>query len=153
MREALDNLPNELGATYERILGSIDERKSEGRLARHTLAWLAVALEPLRLAQVVNGFSVDAQKQRIKYGAQSLGAALLHALSSLVSYHEETDVLTFSHSSVKVRCEILLNLRCLITLFYRNILSAAPHCRCIISFTVRPMPRLFRCAWATSPPS
>ena len=108
LREALDNLPNELEATYERILGEIDERKSEGKLARRALAWLAVALEPLRLAHIVGGLSVGHQQQRIDHEPQSLGRALIHALSSLVSHHEETDVVAFSHFSVKVRHEIFL---------------------------------------------
>ena len=110
LTEALDSLPNELGATYERILGAIDERKSEGELARRVLALLMVAIEPLQLTQIVDGLSMDFQKRENDREAQQwLETKLLHSLSSLVSYHEETDVLVLSHYSVKVRPEILLS--------------------------------------------
>ena len=101
LSEALDNLPNELAATYERILGAIDERKSEGKLARRALAWVVVAMKPLHLAQIVDGLLMDPQQRKVE--RETLGAALLHALSSLVSYSEETDVIVLSHFSVKVR--------------------------------------------------
>ena len=54
LKKALDNLPDGLEATYKKILWAIDERNIEGRLARHTLVWLMVALEPLQLAQIVD---------------------------------------------------------------------------------------------------
>ena len=110
LKEALDNLPNELEATYERILGAIDERKLKGKLARRALAWLVVALEPLCLAQIVDGFLVDLKQRNISVETRSLGTALLDALSSLVSYDEETDVLALSHFSVQVCSSIFLHL-------------------------------------------
>ena len=104
LREALDSLPNELGATYERILEAIDERKSEGELARRVLALLMVAIEPLQLAHIVDGLSMDFQKREHDCEKkQWLETKLLPSLSSLVSYHRETDILTLPHYSVKVR--------------------------------------------------
>ena len=102
LREALDSLPNELETTYERILGAIDERNSEGKLARRALAWLTVALEPLRLAQIIHGLLIDSQQRKVDGDGEWLKASLLPALSSLVSYNEETDILALSHFSVKV---------------------------------------------------
>ena len=120
LKEVLDNLPNELETTYERILGVIDERKLEGKLARRALVWLVVALEPLRLAQIVDGLSVDAEQHKIDRETRWLRAALLNALSSLVSYQEETDVLALSHFSVKVCSKNLLYSHCLHRPFHRN---------------------------------
>ena len=111
LRKALDNLPDGLEATYERILGAIDERKSEGKLVRRALAWLVVALEPLRLAQIVHGLSIDSQQQKTDRDIEWLKASLLPALSSLVSYNEETDVLALAHFSVKVRFEIFMHVQ------------------------------------------
>ena len=150
LKEALDNLPNELQATYERILEAIDERKSEGKLARSALAWLAVALEPLHLAQIVDGFLVDLKQRQVYLETRSLGAALLDALSSLVSYDEETDVLTLSHFSVKVCPKICLQLRHLHNLFHRNISSAVRLCRRITLSSMRLMRRWLKCACDTS---
>ena len=100
LKKALDNLPTELEATYERILDAIDERKSEGKLARRVLAWLMVTLEPLRLVQILDTLSVDFPSQRniIREGVE-----LIDMLSSLVSHYKETDVVLLSHFSVKVR--------------------------------------------------
>ena len=153
LKGALDNLPNELEATYERILGAIDERKLKGKLARRALAWLVVALEPLHLAQIVDGFSVDLKQRKFNLGRRSLGAALLRALSSLVSYDEETDVLTLSHFSVKVCSKICFQLRQLHNLFDRNISSAVRLCRRITLSLMRPMRRWLKCACDTSLPS
>ena len=102
LKEALDNLPDGLEATYEKILWAIDERNIEGRLARRTLVWLMVALEPLRLAQIVDMLLVDCKQRRTSNETRWLRAALLHTLSSLISYFEETDLLALSHFSVKV---------------------------------------------------
>ena len=148
LREALDNLPNELEATYEIILGAIDERKSEGKLARRALAWLVVAMEALRLTQIIDGLSMDPRLRKVE--RETLGAALLHALSSLVTYSEETDVIALSHFTVKVRFGIFLHLQYLHTLFRRNILLAVRHCRRIKSPSVRPTLKQPRCARATS---
>lgn len=102
MKKALDSLPNELEAIYEKTLEAVDERRPEGKLARRALVWLVVALEPLQLAQIIDGFLVDSEQQQINRETQWLRSALLNALSSLVSYDVETDVLTLSHFSVKV---------------------------------------------------
>ena len=120
LKAALDNLPNELEATYERILGAIDERKLEGELARRALVWLTVALEPLRLTQIIDGLLVDAEQRKIHRETQWLQAALLNGLSSLVSYYEETDVVALSHFSVKVCSNFFLDLQYLHRLFSRN---------------------------------
>ena len=139
LKEALDNLPTELEATYERILDAIDERRPEGKLARRALAWLVVALEPLRLHQIVDGLSVDLSLPKsIDRKTGLSGTALLDALSSLVSYHEETDIVALSHFSVKVCLRISLHSSYLHSLFRRNFFVAVRQCRRTRSFHVRP---------------
>lgn len=59
LKETLNSHLEGLEATYERILWAIDGRRAEGILARRTPVWLVVALEPLRLAQIVDGLSVS----------------------------------------------------------------------------------------------
>ncbi|KAG9316938.1 hypothetical protein JVU11DRAFT_3021 [Chiua virens] len=100
LQQVLADLPGELGTTYERILCKIDERRPEGKVARSALAWLMVALEPLRLVQLIEGLALDAQKRGIDCET-SMGPALVHALSSLVIYYRATDVLALSHHTVK----------------------------------------------------
>ena len=120
LKAVLDNLPEGLETTYERILWAIDERGTEGELARRTLGWLMVTLEPLRLAQVVDGLSVDYGQQKITRETKWLRAALLNALSSLVSYDEETDLLMLSHFSVQVCWKSFPTMRYLHRLSRRN---------------------------------
>ena len=151
LREALDNLPSELEATYERILGAVDERKSEGGLVRRALALLMVAIEPLQLAQIIDGLSMDFQKRKNDHKTrQWLQTTLVHALSSLVSYHEETDVLTLSHFTVKVCLGIYLHYKIPMAL-RRNISLAVRRCRCIKSSLMKPTTRLHDCACAIFP--
>ncbi|KAG9316017.1 ankyrin repeat-containing domain protein [Chiua virens] len=99
LRELLDNLPTDLDATYGRILGEIDERKSE--LARRALAWIVAASEPLQLSQIVDGLSFDHERGRIDVRIQRLARGLPDVLSILVKYSEEKDILELSHFSVK----------------------------------------------------
>ncbi|KAG9316928.1 ankyrin repeat-containing domain protein [Chiua virens] len=101
LQDVLDNLPGELETTYERLLSKIDERTSEAKLVRRALVWLIAALVPLRLTQLLDGLSFDPRERRIHCGTRSLGPALLDALSSLVSYNKDTDVLALSHLTVK----------------------------------------------------
>lgn len=128
LREALDNLPTELETTYERILDAIDERRWEGKLARRALAWLVVALEPLHLRQIVDGLSADLLlPRRMDREIRLSGTALLDALSSLVSYHKETDVVALSHFSVKVRINVHSHPPCPRSLIRRNSSVAVRH--------------------------
>ena len=64
------------------------------------LTWLMVTLEPLRLVQILDMLSVDFPSQR---NIIREGVGLIDMLSSLVSHCKETDVVSLSHFSVKVR--------------------------------------------------
>lgn len=103
IREALNDLPTDLNATYERILLDINKDEHEGKVVRRALDWLIAALEPLQLPQIMEGLSID-PKQRIldRDSGPVHGLALLDALGSLVTYDEVTDVVILSHFSVKV---------------------------------------------------
>lgn len=108
IRKALDSLPVGLEATYARILHAIDQRRSERKLAQRALAWLVAALRPLQLIEIVEALSVDLDRRVLDHDIGPVhGAALLDALSSLVIYNEETDIVILSHFSVKVDCSDL----------------------------------------------
>ena len=104
VRKALDDLPSSLNETYERILLKIKEDAHAAEVVRNALAWLVVALMPLRLTQIMDGLSVDPDRKVLSRDSGPLhGPALLDALGSLVTYNEVTDVVILSHFSVKVR--------------------------------------------------
>ena len=103
VREAVDNLPIGLDKTYQRILVAIDVGSPEGKLALRALVWLVGALRPLRMAEILEGLTVDLRRRIMDpdIGPMHKGA-LLDACGSLVTYNEDTDVLILSHFSVKV---------------------------------------------------
>ena len=103
VREAVDNLPIGLDETYQRILVAIDVGSPEGKLALRALVWLVGALRPLRMAEILEGLTVDLRRRIMDpdIGPMHKGA-LLDACGSLVTYNEDTDVLILSHFSVKV---------------------------------------------------
>ena len=104
VRKALDDLPSSLNETYERILLKIKEDAHAAEVVRNALAWLVVALMPLRLTQIMDGLSVDPDRKVLSRDSGPLhGPALLDALGSLVTYNEVTDIVVLSHFSVKVR--------------------------------------------------
>ena len=148
LRKALDNLPTELEATYEKILAAIDERTSEWELARRALAWLIVALEPLRLSQIVEGLSAKPLQRDLKKDDDEIRSLLLDGLSSLVSYCEETDGIALSHFSVKVHFCILLYLCYLLDMLHRNTSLAGQPCPRITSSPMRLMLKLSGCVCA-----
>ncbi|KAF8556080.1 ankyrin [Imleria badia] len=102
VREALDNLPIGLDATYQRILVAIDTVSPEGKLALRALVWLVGALRPLRLVEILNGLAIDLGRRTMDHDAGPMHrGALLDACGSLVTYNEDTDILILSHFSVK----------------------------------------------------
>jgi hypothetical protein len=103
VREAVDTLPIGLDETYQRILVAIDVGSSEGKLALRALVWLVGALRPLRLVEILEGLTIDLGRRTMDpdIGPVHKGA-LLDACGSLVTYNEDTDILTLSHFSVKV---------------------------------------------------
>lgn len=104
IREALNNLPSDLNATYDRILLDINKDEEEG-VVRRTLEWLVAALVPLQLSQIMESLSIDLGRRVLDYESRPVhGPALLDALGSLVTYDELTDVVILSHFSVKVCC-------------------------------------------------
>lgn len=106
VRDVLSHLPIDLNAVYERILLKIDEggKGREGEIARRALDYLVVALQPLRLSQIVDGLSIDLQRRGLDPGSRSgFRPVLLELLGSLVTHDEVTDIITLSHFSVMVR--------------------------------------------------
>ena len=111
VRRTLDELPESLDETYERILKEI--KKPNKRLAQRVLQCLVVAVRPLRVEELAEVLAVDFDdaegiprlKPDWRWEEQEL--ALLSACSSLIAIVEiETDdgdsrVVQFSHFSVK----------------------------------------------------
>ena len=102
VREALNDLPSSLNETYERILFEINEDEHGGEVARRALDWLVVALDPLRLSQIMEGVSIDPARVLDRDSGPVHGSALLDVLGSLVIHDDVTDIVILSHYSVKV---------------------------------------------------
>ena len=107
VRRTLDELPESLDETYERILKEI--KKPNRDLARRVLQCLVVATRPLRVAELAEVLAVDFDDAdgipRLKpdWRWEEQEMALLSACSSLIAIVQagRSRVVQFSHFSVK----------------------------------------------------
>src|SRR5258708_4254245 len=107
VRRTLDELPESLDETYERILKEM--KKSNKRLAQSVLQCLVVAIRPLRVEELAEVLAVDFDdaegiprlKPDWRWEDQEL--ALLSACSSLIAIVQagNSRVVQFAHFSVK----------------------------------------------------
>jgi hypothetical protein len=107
VRFTLEELPESLDETYERILKEI--KKPNKRLAQRVLQSLVVAIRPLRVAELAEVLTVDFDDAEgiprltpdWRWEDQEL--ALLSACSSLIAIAQDgpSRVVQFSHFSVK----------------------------------------------------
>lgn len=103
IRKVLESLPEGLEETYRRILIVIDRRSSDVRIVRRALVWLVTALRPMCMRELLEALTVDPIRRALDPRfALIKGADLLDVCRSLVVHHEETDIITLSHLSVKV---------------------------------------------------
>ena len=106
MRRILEELPESLDETYQRILTEI--RKSNQGHARRLLQCLVVAVRPLRVEELAEVLAVDfdsdgIQKLNLSWRWEDQEEAVMSACSSLVMVVKDSDsrIVQFSHFSVK----------------------------------------------------
>ena len=107
VRRALDELPESLDATYERVLEEI--KKPNREHARRLLQCLVVAVRTLRVSELAEVLAVDFDdyegipKLKPNWRWEDEEQALLSSCSSLIAIVEsdESRVVQFSHFSVK----------------------------------------------------
>ena len=107
MRRTLDELPESLDETYERILREI--KKPNREHARRLLQCLVVAIRPLRVEELAEVLAVDFDdeegipKLKLNWRWEDQEQALLTSCSSLIAIVEsdESRIVQFSHFSVK----------------------------------------------------
>ena len=106
MRRILEELPESLDETYERILREI--RKSNQAHARRLLQCLVAAVRPLRVEELAEVLAVDFDAEGISklnpaWRWEDQEEAVMSACSSLVIIVEDGDsrIVQFSHFSVK----------------------------------------------------
>jgi len=105
----LDELPETLDETYERMLRNI--HKAKRGHAHRLLQCLTVAARPLRIAELVEVLAIDfgsarcrgTSKLNINWRLEDQRHAVLSTCSSLITVvdQEDTQVVQFSHFSVK----------------------------------------------------
>ena len=107
VRRTLDELPESLDETYERILREI--KKPNRDHARRLLQCLVVAIRPLRVEELAEVLAVDFDdeegipKLKLNWRWEDQEQALLSSCSSLIAIVESkgSRVVQFSHFSVK----------------------------------------------------
>lgn len=101
IREALTRLPPTLDKTYEGLLQRIDDEEDKV-LAREILGILAFTFRPLRLREVCEALQITPGLKTLdesKCLADPID--ILSICGSLLTYSEETGVVTLAHHSVK----------------------------------------------------
>ena len=109
LRKTLEELPETLDGTYERVLRDINKTNREH--ARHLLQCLTVALRPLRVEELVEVLAIDFDvsshggipQLNPNWRWEDQHQAVLSTCSSLITIVEDGDsqVVQFSHFSVK----------------------------------------------------
>jgi hypothetical protein len=101
---ALDNLPEGLYETYDRIIQAIKQRgRSDNQIAQSCLLWLAGALSPLTLHQLNEAIMIEVGESNLNPKRGVIDPMdIVTACGSLVTYDEKTGVVALSHYSVKV---------------------------------------------------
>ena len=107
VRRTLDELPESLDETYERVLREI--KKPNREHARRLLQCLVVAIRPLRVEELAEVLAVDFDdeegipKLKLNWRWEDQEQALLSSCSSLIAIVESNGsrVVQFSHFSVK----------------------------------------------------
>ena len=103
IRKVLESLPEGLDETYRRILIAIDRRPYDARRARRALVWLVTALRPMRMDELLEAIMIDANYRALDSRFRLMdGADFLEVCRSLVVHHQETEIISLSHMSVKV---------------------------------------------------
>lgn len=110
IRTVLESLPEGLEETYRRILIAIERQRSDACLVQRALVWLVGALRPMRMRELLEGVMIDPECRELDSRFRLMkGSDLLDVCRSLIVHHEETDTITLSHMSVKVRSSSVLS--------------------------------------------
>ena len=103
IRKVLESLPDGLEETYRRILVAIDRRPYDARRVRRALVWLVTALRPMQMDELLEAIMIDASYRALDSRFRLMdGTDFLEVCRSLVVHHQETDIISLSHMSVKV---------------------------------------------------
>ncbi|KAF9237451.1 hypothetical protein BU15DRAFT_75996 [Melanogaster broomeanus] len=102
LREVLDTLPTTLYDTYDRMLCAIDKMEFGGRVARRALVWLVTTLHPLALSQLAEALTISCDNPASDSTIATMRETdLIDICGSLVSFDEQTGIISLSHYSVK----------------------------------------------------
>ncbi|KAJ7575903.1 hypothetical protein C8J56DRAFT_900518 [Mycena floridula] len=104
VRQALNNLPQTLYATYERILTSIDTKanSSETQMARTILRWLVGSDIPLTLSELNSVLLIEVGKSKLNEDLRLFDELdVLSICKSLISMDEGRGTVSLSHFTVK----------------------------------------------------
>lgn len=103
-KSALQDLPEGLTATYERISQKIACRSVRQKaLAERILNWVVCARRPLRFDELKDAVAVDFDDvswDRRKFSAETEGKRFLHVCGNLVVFHERDSTVRLAHHTV-----------------------------------------------------
>ncbi|CAJ0550061.1 Ff.00g099910.m01.CDS01 [Fusarium sp. VM40] len=101
IRQALQDIPTDLPATFDRALSRIVEKNNQD-IAKKAFMWTRAAIQPLTLAQIREALSIEINQRTLHPDDLISGIDRLPAWCESLVYVEETDnTVHFSHHSIR----------------------------------------------------
>jgi hypothetical protein len=101
IRQALQEIPSELPATFDRALSRIVQRRNQ-EIAKKTFSWTKGVIRPLTLSQLREALSIEVGQHTLHHDSLINGIDRLPNWCENLIYVEETDnTVRFSHISVQ----------------------------------------------------
>ncbi|KAF9768248.1 hypothetical protein IL306_014476 [Fusarium sp. DS 682] len=101
IRQALQDIPNELPATFDRALARIVQKHNQ-HIAKKAFSWTKAVSQPLTLSQLREALSIEIGQHTLRQEDLVSGIERLPAWCENLLYVEETDnTVRFSHHSIQ----------------------------------------------------
>ncbi|KAG5661908.1 hypothetical protein KAF25_004147 [Fusarium avenaceum] len=101
IRQALQDIPIDLPATFDRALSRIVQKNNQG-IAKKAFMWTRATIQPLTLAQIREALSLEINQRTLHPDDLISGIDRLPAWCESLVYVEETDnTVHFSHHSIR----------------------------------------------------
>ncbi|KAL5588270.1 hypothetical protein FOBRF1_014798 [Fusarium oxysporum] len=101
IRQALQEIPTDLPATFDRALSRIVEKQNQD-IAKKAFMWTRAAIQPLTLAQIREALSIEINQRTLHQDDLISGIDRLPTWCESLVYVEETDnTVHFSHHSIR----------------------------------------------------
>ena len=104
VKKCLENLPTGLHDVYGRVLERIDQSSPQVRsMARRMLQWIACALRPLSVSELVDALAIEIDSDRLDPDDRIINPSrmIANCCGSLIEIEKDKDIVRVAHASVQ----------------------------------------------------